>query len=160
MMVQVRNPITDRWVKIDSRTVHIVRTKKSPGPYKEIPSVSHNELMRQVQLRATQLGARLFRQNVGMGWVGELEPGYPRPDGTVLLRNSRPFHAGLTDGSCDLIGWTADGRFLAVEIKTGSGRLSAKQRAFIAAVNAAGGAAGEVRRVEDLDILMSVGGKG
>ena len=35
--VQVRNPIIDRWVKVDTHTGHIVDTKKSPGPYKGIP---------------------------------------------------------------------------------------------------------------------------
>lgn len=35
--VQVKNPITDRWVKIDTTTGRIVDTKKSPGPYKGIP---------------------------------------------------------------------------------------------------------------------------
>ncbi len=35
--VQVRNPITDRWVKLDTRTGRILDTKKSPGPYKNVP---------------------------------------------------------------------------------------------------------------------------
>jgi hypothetical protein len=35
--VQVRNPIIDRWVKVDTHTGRIVDTKKSPGPYKGIP---------------------------------------------------------------------------------------------------------------------------
>jgi len=36
MIQQVRNPITDRWLKIDTRTGCIVVHKKSPGPYKGI----------------------------------------------------------------------------------------------------------------------------
>jgi hypothetical protein len=35
--VQVKNPIIDRWVKVDTHTGRIVDTKKSPGPYKGIP---------------------------------------------------------------------------------------------------------------------------
>jgi G3E family GTPase len=35
--VQIRNPITDRWVKVDARTGRIVGHKKTPGPYKGIP---------------------------------------------------------------------------------------------------------------------------
>ena len=35
--VQVRNPIIDRWVKLDTRTGRIVGVKKSPGPYKNVP---------------------------------------------------------------------------------------------------------------------------
>jgi len=36
-MVQVRNPMVDRWVKIDRSTGVLVSTKKSKGPYKKIP---------------------------------------------------------------------------------------------------------------------------
>jgi hypothetical protein len=35
--VQVKNPVTDRWVKLDTRTGRVVDTKKSPGPYKGVP---------------------------------------------------------------------------------------------------------------------------
>jgi hypothetical protein len=35
--VQVKNPVTDRWVKLDIKTGRIVDTKKSPGPYKGVP---------------------------------------------------------------------------------------------------------------------------
>jgi hypothetical protein len=31
--VQLRHPITGRWVKIDTRTGRIVATKRSPGPW-------------------------------------------------------------------------------------------------------------------------------
>lgn len=36
MIQQARNPITDRWVKLDTYTASIVAHKKSPGPYKGI----------------------------------------------------------------------------------------------------------------------------
>jgi hypothetical protein len=35
--VQVKNPVTNRWVKIDTTNGRIVDTKKSPGPYKGVP---------------------------------------------------------------------------------------------------------------------------
>jgi hypothetical protein len=35
--VQIKNPIINRWVKLDTRTGRIVDTKKSPGPYKGVP---------------------------------------------------------------------------------------------------------------------------
>ena len=35
--VQLRNPLTDRWVKIELRTGRIRATKKSPGPFKGVP---------------------------------------------------------------------------------------------------------------------------
>ncbi len=34
--VQAKNPVTNRWVKIDTRTGRIVDHKKSLGPYKSI----------------------------------------------------------------------------------------------------------------------------
>jgi hypothetical protein len=34
--VQVENPVTKRWIKIDTTTGKIVDHKKSPGPYKGI----------------------------------------------------------------------------------------------------------------------------
>ncbi len=36
-VIQVYNPKTKRWVKIDKKTGKIVAHKKSPGPYKNIP---------------------------------------------------------------------------------------------------------------------------
>lgn len=38
-IVQVLNPRTDRYVKIDRTVGHIVGEKKSPGPYKNVPVV-------------------------------------------------------------------------------------------------------------------------
>lgn len=34
--VQVKNPVTDRWVKMDTKTGRIVDHKKTPGKYKSI----------------------------------------------------------------------------------------------------------------------------
>ena len=34
--VQVKNPITKRWVKIDTKTGRIVDHKKTSGPYKGV----------------------------------------------------------------------------------------------------------------------------
>ena len=34
--VQVLNPVTKRWVKLDTRTGRILDHKKTPGPYKGI----------------------------------------------------------------------------------------------------------------------------
>lgn len=36
--VQVKNPVTGRWVKLDTNTGRILDTKKSPGPYKSVPT--------------------------------------------------------------------------------------------------------------------------
>lgn len=36
-IVQVYNPKTKRWVKIDREIGKVVAHKKSPGPYKNVP---------------------------------------------------------------------------------------------------------------------------
>lgn len=124
------------------------------------------DLMRRLQIAASRLGARLFRQQVGMAWVGKIikTPGiYRLGPNDVLIRNARPFHAGV-EGMSDLGGWvsveiTPDmvGSTLAVvaqaEVKENS-RPTTQQLAWIAAVNKAGGRAGIARNEKDLaDIL-------
>jgi len=34
--VQVKNPVTKRWVKVNTKTGRIVSAKKTPGPYKGV----------------------------------------------------------------------------------------------------------------------------
>lgn len=128
--------------------------------------MSEADLMRRLQITASRLGARLFRQNVGVGWIGKIirKPGtYTLGPNDVLIRNARPFHAGV-EGMSDLGGWvsvevTPDmvGSTLAVvaqaEIKENA-RATPAQISWIAAVNKAGGRAGIARNEQDLaDIL-------
>lgn len=110
---------------------------------------------------------RLFRNNVGQGWVGKSQR---MPDRSVIIENARPLHAGLVKGSSDLIGWhsiivTPDlvGKrlavFLALEAKTGRGELETEQINFIDAVNRAGGVAGEARSVEQVQRMLATFGR-
>lgn len=127
-------------------------------------AVGASDFHRQLMLALTENNAtRLFRNNVGQGWVGKSER---MRDGSVLIENARPLHAGLVKGSSDLIGWHSIevtpallGRRLAVfvglEAKTGSGRLEREQLAFIAAVLRAGGIAGEARTVEQVQRMIA-----
>ncbi len=109
------------------------------------------KLMRLIELAVCEHGARVIRVNAGQGWIG---PSTRRPDGTVTIKNARPFH-GVPQGVSDLVGWRADGKFLAIEVKTPTGRATPEQLAFIAAVQAAGGVAGVVRSVEEAVGLVS-----
>ncbi|MHB0785554.1 VRR-NUC domain-containing protein [Bradyrhizobium sp. 5.13L] len=121
------------------------------------------DLMRLLQRFASQLGARLFRQNVGQAWVGKPERGNGRMvrlgPADVLLRNARPFHAGVA-GMSDLGGWmpvqvTADmvgstvAIYTQVEVKDGT-RPTKEQAAWIEAVNKAGGRAGVAHNEAEL----------
>jgi hypothetical protein len=56
---------------------------------------------------------------------------------------------GICVGSSDLIGIAPCGRFLAVEVKTATGRVTKEQQTFIDAVCRAGGIAGIARSVDD-----------
>ena len=129
--------------------------------------MSEADLMRRLQILASSLGARLFRQNSGMAWVGKVERG-PRTvklgANDVVLRGARPFHAGHP-GISDLGGWrpvtitlemvgTVIAQRLEAEVKTTNGRASKEQLAWIDAVNKAGGRAGIVRDEGDLMTLV------
>lgn len=111
---------------------------------------SETNIARQILLAASSAGHRLFRQNVGQGWIGKSERittarTVTLNPGDVIVRQARPLHAGLCTGSSDTIGWTRDGLFAAVEVKTKTGRASADQIRFIEAVRRAGGVAGVAR---------------
>lgn len=130
-----------------------------------------NNLQKTIMLAIGKLRTTtIFRNNVGMGWIGKsrrisapvtvkLMPG------DVVIQNARPLHAGLCEGSSDLIGWTTRevtpdmvGKkvaiFTAVEIKTESGRASAEQLNFIARVRECGGIAGIARNPGEAQNLI------
>lgn len=119
--------------------------------------MSEVDLMRQIQLRASELGARLFRNNSGVGWAGE-QVRVNRPmmvlmlPHDVLVRKARALHAGLCPGSSDLIGLTKEGRFLAVEVKSDRGRATEGQESFIDMVNRLQGIGIIARKVEEFNV--------
>lgn len=126
------------------------------------------DFMRRLQIRASQFGARLFRQQVGMGWVGKAERINMNRlvrvgPGDVVIRNARPFHAGV-EGMSDLGGWVPVevtpemvGSTIAVyaqaEVKENA-RPTKEQIAWVDAVNSAGGRAGIVRSEDDLIAVL------
>jgi len=98
-----------------------------------------------------------FRANVGQAWAGDATK---LPDGSVLIRNARPFSTGLPPGFSDLFGFVQVeitqemvGQRLAVfhalEIKAPGGRVMPKQAAFLGAVQKNGGRAGVARSAAD-----------
>ena len=109
---------------------------------------------------------RLWRNNVGTGWAGQATKVTSgnlgaiarsiRP-GDVVIRQGRPLHAGLCVGSSDLIGYRVVDRvaqFVALEVKSATGRPTAQQTQFIDHINGAGGCAGIVRSVEDAHTVL------
>lgn len=109
---------------------------------------------------------RLWRNNVGTGWAGQatkVTPGNLRAiaaglrPGDVVIRQGRPLHAGLCVGSSDLIGYRqVDGiaQFVALEVKSPTGRATKEQAQFLDHINGAGGCAGVVRSVDDASALL------
>jgi hypothetical protein len=120
-------------------------------------------LMQRIQLAVGgRPGVRLFRNNVAFAWVGKVFR--PWKAGThvivgpedVVIYNARPLHAGLCEGSPDLVGWRSFlvaprhvGRrlaaFVGLEVKMPGRGATAQQTAFLAALEAAGGLGGVVR---------------
>ncbi len=107
------------------------------------------ELIRRIQLQASERGDRLFRCNTGKGWVGQIVSQTPE---LITLKNYRPLNAGLVNGGSDLIGWspreiagTQVAIFTAIEAKTGRLKPTHEQESFLRAVERAGGIARVVR---------------
>ena len=107
-------------------------------------------ILDEIMLAAPKLGARLFRNNVGM-----LED-----------RNGQKVRYGLCVGSSDLIGWKqvtitpemvgkTVAVFLAVEVKTGKMLPTEAQNAFTEAVSKSGGFSMVVRDAKTAELFMS-----
>ncbi|HEY5797701.1 MAG TPA: VRR-NUC domain-containing protein [Bosea sp. (in: a-proteobacteria)] len=130
--------------------------------------MSESDLMRRLQIRASQLGARLFRQNTGLAWVGNVTTIYGDrfvrvKSGDVVIRNARPFKAGFK-GMSDLGGWapvtitpemvgSTLPVYAQVEVK-GDARPTKEQLDWIEAVKKAGGRAGVARSEIDLARIL------
>lgn len=131
----------------------------------ETAALSESQIQNRILLECGRGDTRLFRQNVGQGWVGRL---VRKQAGTVELASARPLHAGLCEGSSDLIGWrTVEvtpemvgqrlAVFAAIEVKSATGRPTPEQAAFLKAVREAGGVACVARSVEDAQRALIVG---
>lgn len=115
-----------------------------------------------IQLTASKLGVVLFRNNVGLGWQGQVRR---LTDGSIHILTPRPLEAGLHKGSSDLIGWKAVtitpdmiGKrvaiFTAIEVKAGT-KPTPEQLTFIDQVRKAGGIAGIARSPEEASSLLT-----
>lgn len=120
------------------------------------------DIQTRIMIAVSKAGGRVFRNNVGVGWAGKSQR-ITKPQtvtmmpGDVVIRNARPLHAGLGVGSPDLIGWTPDGLFLGVEVKTATGRATEAQQNWHKLITSFGGLAGICRSEDDAVKLMLTG---
>jgi len=102
-------------------------------------ATAESNISNAIMIALSEAGCLVWRNNVGV-----------LPD-----KNGRPIRYGLGTGSSDLIGLCADGTFLAVEVKTATGRVSPAQTKFIAAVLRRGGRAGVARSPADALLIAA-----
>ena len=125
--------------------------------------MSEHQIQNEIRL-AISGKATLFRNNVGTAWIGDTSK---LKDGSVLIRNPRVFHAGLCEGSSDLIGWRSltitpemvgqtVAVFAALEVKSKTGRATAGQKNFCQRVTEAGGFAGIVKSPDDAKKTLAI----
>jgi len=111
---------------------------------------SETNLVKKIQIAFSRLGARVFRNNIGM-----LED-----------KRGMKVRYGLCTGSSDLIGWTpvvitqamVGSRvavFTSVEAKSDKGKLRPEQMAWLTVIEAAGGIAMLVRSESEATIMLS-----
>lgn len=119
--------------------------------------MSEKTIQTQIMLVASRTGATVFRNNTGNGVLGQV---VKQSGGEFHILNGRRVQFGLCVGSSDLIGWRSMvitpemvGRtiavFLALEVKTPTGKPTPEQENFIQAVRRAGGLAGVVRSTDE-----------
>jgi hypothetical protein len=128
--------------------------------------MSEHAVQQRILMSCGSGDVRLWRNNTGLGWAGQstrVTAGNLRAvaaglrPGDVVIRNGRPLHAGLCVGSSDLIGYRRVGelaQFVALEVKSATGRPTKEQTTFLNHIAAAGGIAGVVRSVAEAQQLL------
>ncbi len=101
---------------------------------------SEADLMRDIQVAVSTCGHRVFRNNIGVCQDG---------------RGNYIRYGVCNPGGSDLLGWTKDGRFLAIEVKGPKGRLTKEQEAFLGAVQRSGGVSICAKSVDDVLLILN-----
>jgi hypothetical protein len=128
-------------------------------------------ILKRIMLKCSTGTSRLFRMNVGRGWIGESirfsRHGSVRVEpGDVLVKNARPFHSGI-EGMHDLIGWQSVtvapemvgmrlAVFASLEVKGKGGRPRKMQLVWNDNVKKAGGLSGIVYCVEEAEAVLTI----
>ena len=105
-----------------------------------------------ILIALSQAGCTVWRNETAGAWVGRT---IHRDQSTITLAEPRMIKAGLCVGSADIVGVASGGRFLAIEVKTATGRTTKEQDNFLQAVRNAGGLAGVARSVDEALAIVS-----
>lgn len=98
------------------------------------------DIMREIMLALSECGCTIWRNNCG-SYTDQRSGSFVR-------------YGIANPGGSDLIGISADGRFVAIEVKTQRGRATQDQVRFINLINARGGIAGVCRSAaEALELI-------
>lgn len=128
-----------------ARELPIPPEPKKRAPRKPSTEPSEAEILKAIlsMLRRHPKVALCWRQN----------------SGTFQERNrdgtTRYIRANTQRGMSDIMGALMDGRTLAIEVKSRTGRMRPGQEEFLASIRAAGGVAGVCRSVEDAVALLA-----
>ena len=96
-----------------------------------------------IALAAVLEALRLERR---VAWFARMNTGAIRADDRFIRFG--------TPGLADVIGFLKDGRFLAIEVKAPTGKLTALQREFLLRAAQAGAVAGVARNAHDVQEIM------
>lgn len=96
--------------------------------------LEHMRLKNLILVRLSEMGA--------MAWNN--------PTGVFFTKSGSPIKVGIP-GAADIVGETSKGRALAVEVKTGSGKLSDEQKKWRDAFASRGGLYIEARCIDDVN---------
>ena len=107
---------------------------------------SEAHIQAEIMLALSEAGCLVWRNETAGAWVGRI---IHQEAASITLAGARMIQVGLCMGSADIIGVAPDGRFLAVEVKSKTGRASTQQLNFINAINHRGGIAGIARSAEE-----------
>ena len=127
--------------------------------------MTESELLKQIFLAIPQTGARIFRNNVGLGLMIQHKNPVSKQaiiEGCIKYAermggSAYRLHFGLREGSGDGIGWTRDGRFLSIEAKTERGKVTDEQANWQEQVNAAGGIGIIARSLQEVIDVLKLG---
>jgi hypothetical protein len=145
----LRNQATmDRYAAISGKPSMLLDIPPEPvkrGPRKPSGQPTEAQILKAVMalLKRHPKVAQCWRQNSGTFQERNR-------DGSV-----RYIRANTAKGMSDIMGVLKDGRTLAIEVKSATGRMRPGQEEFLATIRQAGGVAGVCRSVEDAVALLA-----